>query len=343
MNFASDNTVGVCPEVMAALQHEAEGSDLAYGDDAASARLVDALAEVFEHEVAVYPVTTGTAANALALAASSPPWGAVLCHQDAHIVVDELGAPTVFGGGLTLVPLPGGHGRLDPAQVEAVFRRTDHGVHTTPLTALSLTQTTEAGTRYHADDVAALCEVAARHDLVVHMDGARFANAVAGAGASPAELTWRAGVDVLSLGATKGGAMVAEAVVVFRPDRLGDLARHRKRQGHLVSKQRFVAAQLLGWLSDGAWLRHADHANALAARLGEGLERAGLTPLHPVEANMVFVSLEQHQVEALGRAGAFFYTRPRDDGREEARFVTSWATTVDEVDALVAAAEQLPR
>ena len=343
MEFASDNTAGVCPEVLDAVAEEAVRNGAAYGDDRSSARLTAVLADVFEHDVAVYPVATGTAANSLALAATCPPWGGVLCHERAHVAVDELAAPTAIGNGLTLVRLPGDHGRIDPGAIEAASTRVDHGVHTVPFTALTLTQSTEAGTRYHVDDIVALGAEAAAHGLVVHMDGARFANAVAATGASPADLTWRAGVDILSLGATKGGAMAAEAVVVFTPGLAPDLDRHRKRNGHLVSKQRFVAAQFLGWLDDGAWLRHADHANALAARLGEGLADAGLPPVHPVETNMVFLALDAEADATLTAAGAHYYSQPLARGLVEGRFVTSWATRADEVERLITAALTLGR
>lgn len=338
MQLASDNTAGVCDEVLAALGAEAARVDAAYGDDAASADLVRVLSEVFEHEVAVFPVATGTAANSLALAATCPPWGGVLCHPDAHIAVDELAAPTLVGGGLTLHHVDGDHGRIDVDALRERFVRVDHGVHTVPFRALSLTQPTEAGTRYHVSHLAELSDVAHSHGLVVHVDGARFANAVASTGASPAELTWRAGVDVLSLGATKGGALAAEAVVLFDPDLAPHLDRHRKRTGHLLSKQRLVSAQLLGWLADGAWLRHADHANSLAERLASGLSDLGLVPVHPVEANMVFVEVDAATAVLWADRGARFYTRPLGRGRVEARLVTSWASSVEDVDAFVALA-----
>jgi threonine aldolase len=332
VEFASDNTAGVCPEVLDALLAESSRPGPAYGDDPTSKRLGSLVAEAFEHEVAVYPVSTGTAANSLALAATSPPWGGVLCHDEAHVVVDELAAPTVLSGGLTLHRLPGDHGRIDPAALTDVAVRADHGVHTVPFSALSLTQSTEAGTRYTADEIADLAGAAHAAGMVVHMDGARFANAVAATGASPAELSWRAGVDVLCLGATKGGALAAEAVVVFDPGRAPHLDRHRKRTGHLLSKQRLVSAQLLGWLQDDAWLRHADHANAMAARLAEVVTSRRLTLLHPVETNMVFLDLSPEQEAVLGSTGAAYYPRPLRSGRVEARLVTSWSTTVSDID-----------
>lgn len=333
MRFASDNTSGVCPEVLDALVEEGRRSGPAYGHDAATDHLTDALGQLFEREVEVWPVATGTAANSLALAAACPPWGGVLCHRHAHIAVDELAAPTVMGGGLTLVPLDGDDGKLRPQALLAAADRVDHEVHTVPYSVLSLTQSTEVGTRYRGDEVADLTATARELGLVVHMDGARFANAVAATGASPAALTWRAGVDVLTLGATKGGALAAEALVVFSPDRVTHVDRHRKRFGHLLSKQRMVAAQFLGWLDDDAWLRHADHANSMAARLGDGLVERGREPSFPVETNMVFVPLLHADEEAAWRAaGAEFYTLPAGPGRRTARLVTAWSTTADEVD-----------
>ncbi len=346
LSFASDNTAGVCPEVLGALTVEAERTGAAYGWDEASARLESLLAEVFEHPVLTLPVATGTAANALALAATNPVWGGVLCHRDAHILVDECAAPTALGGGLSLLGVPGPHGRLTVEGIEGFLaERRDSGVHTVPVTGLSLTQSTEAGTRYRPDDLAALAELARRHSLHLHMDGARFANAVAAAGATPAELSWKSGVEVLSLGATKGGCLGAEAIVVFPDDlrsRGAELERLRKRSGHLLSKQRFVSAQLEAWLGDGVWLRHADHANALASQLGHGLASRGIEVVHPVEANMVFALLDPVQHQAARSAGAEYYTeRPRDgrrhEDRVEARLVTSWSSTMAEVDRLLEA------
>lgn len=344
MHFASDNNSGVCPEVLGALVAEAERSDAAYGWDEASARLEALLAEVFEHDVVALPVATGTAANALALAAINPVWGGVLCHRDAHILVDECAAPTALGGGLSLLGVPGRHGQLTVDGIgHFLAERRDSGVHTVPVTALSLTQSTEAGTRYRPDDLAAICELARRHSMRVHMDGARFANAVAAAGTTPAELSWKAGVEVLSLGATKGGCLTAEVIVVFPDDlrsRGAELERLRKRSGHLLSKQRFLSAQLEAWLGDGVWLGHADHANTLASHLGRELAARGVELVHPVEANMVFALLDPTQHRAAQSAGAVYYAeRPRDgrqaDERVEARLVTSWSTTMAEVDRLV--------
>ena len=338
MNFASDNNSGVCPEVIAAIAAEAESSDAAYGLDHQSARLEEAMAEVFERPVGVYPVPTGTAANALALAASNPVWGTVICHDLAHIAVDECSAPTVLGGGLTLTPLAADHGWLTPEAIDShATNRRDNGVHTAAITGLSITQATEFGTVYSPAEIAALATTAHDRSMAVHMDGARFANAVAASGATPAELTWRAGVDLLSFGATKGGAMAAEAVIVFTDDLRDDLERLRKRSGHLLSKQRFASAQFNGWLADGTWLDHARHANACARRLADGLGAAGTEILHPVDTNMVFPVLSAAAHGALQAAGASYYVEsppPYDQGLR-VRLVTSWSTTEAAVDSFV--------
>jgi threonine aldolase len=341
VNFASDNNAGVIPEVIAAISSEAEHFDAAYGWDAASQRMNESFAEIFERAVDVYCVPTGTAANALGLAALNPMWGAVICHEHAHIVTDECAAPTVIGNGLTLLGLPGEHGKLTPAGIAAhLAARRDTGVHSVPATGISLTQATEAGTRYGPDEVGALSEFAHDRDMTVHMDGARFANAVAGAGSTPAELTWRAGVDAMSFGATKGGALAAEAVVVFSERTRDDIERLRKRTGHLLSKQRFAAAQFVAWLADDTWLRLADHANQLAVRLADGLTRAGIRISHPVEANITHAWFGPATMAAAGAVGAEFYQDSpvtASDGTLEVRLVTSWSTTPEDVDTLVAA------
>src|SRR6185312_1799022 len=248
---------------------------------------------------AVFPVATGTAANALALAALTPPWGAIYCHEAAHIQSDECGAPEFFAAGAKLLPLAGEDAKLMPATVEAALLERGVVHHVQP-SALSISQATEAGTLYRPAEIAALGALARRHGLALHMDGARFANAVAALGCAPADLTWRAGVDALSFGATKNGALAAEAVIFFDPAKAADLAYRRKRAGHLFSKMRFLSAQLDAYLADGLWLRNARHANAMAARLGQGLARLpGARLVHPVEANEVFVELAEASIAAL--------------------------------------------
>jgi threonine aldolase len=345
MNFASDNTAGVAPEIFAALARANTGFALGYGNDATTDALSKRMAALFEREVAVFLVPTGTAANALAIAQFAPPWGAVLCHCDAHIAADECGAPEFYGGGLKLIELPGEAGKISVATLEAALAgRGWGGPHHVSPAVLSLTQATEAGTVYTPDEVAALAAVARRNGMAVHMDGARLANALAALEVAPADATWRAGVDVLSFGATKGGAMAAEAVVIFDPARAAGFVERRKRAGQLVSKHRFVAAQFEAFLADDLWLRLARHANAMAQRLAAALASAGLKPIWPVEANEIFVALPADLSARLKAEGAQFYgwsgalapagTITNDDIL--ARLVTSFATTEAEIDRFAA-------
>ncbi|HVY56737.1 MAG TPA: beta-eliminating lyase-related protein [Xanthobacteraceae bacterium] len=336
MNFASDNSAGIAPEILAAIVRANEGPALAYGNDALSGQVERRFAEVFGCDLAVALVPTGTAANALALAHLSPPWGAVLCHADAHIATDECGAPEFYGGGLKLVGLAGAAGKVEPETLERMLAQGEWGGphHVTP-TVLSLTQATEAGTIYRPDELRRLADIAHRHGLVVHVDGARFANALARLGVPAAAASWRCGVDVLSLGATKGGALAAEAVVLFDPARIGGLPERRKRAGQLVSKHRFLAAQFEAYFADDLWLRLARHANAMADLLAARLAAAGLVPVWPVEANEVFVALPQRLHEKLQQAGASYYAwkaGPQPAGGVLVRLVTSFATRPEEIE-----------
>ena len=346
MNFASDNTAGIAPEIMAAIAQANVGFASAYGNDDWTKRVEQRFAEVFEHEVVVFLVATGTAANALALAHLAPPWGAVLCHAEAHITTDECGAPEFFGGGSKLIGLPGTGNKIAPETLAAALAQGQWGGphHVSPA-VLSLSQSTEAGTIYRVQEIAALSEIAHRRGLAVHVDGARLANALARLNASPAEATWKAGVDALSFGATKGGALAAEAVLFFDKARGAGMQERRKRGGHLLSKHRFIAAQIGAYLTDDLWLRLARHANAMGDRLCEGLVDAGLTPVWPVEANEIFVVLPRPIETRLRAAGANFYswtteslpagiTVPHD--ATLVRLVTSFATTVPDVEQFVA-------
>lgn len=332
-DFRSDNVAGAAPEVVGALAQAARGTASSYGEDPWTARLKAQLGELFETEVAVFPVATGTAANALALAAMTPPFGAVYCHQEAHVNVDECGAPELFTGGAKLVGLAGADGKLTPAALESALAGAGTGsVHRVQPAALSLSQATEAGTVYRPAEVAALADLAHRAGMAVHVDGARFANAVARLGCTPAELTWKAGVDALSLGGTKGGCLAAEAVVIFNPALAEDFGYLRKRGGHLLSKMRFVSAQLDTWLAGGLWLRLAQHANAMADRMAAGLAALpGVELAYPVEANEVFVRLPEAAISALEAAGFHFY---RWDGTL-LRLVTAFDTPGWAVDAFV--------
>jgi threonine aldolase len=331
VNFTSDNCHGAAPEILAALARANEGTDVSYGDDAVSARLTRRLCEVFEREVAVFPVITGSAANALALASLVPAHGAIIAHAASHIATDECGAVEWFTHGAKLVTLDSAGGKLTPGAIETALARFEKGmVHHSQPAAISITQASELGTVYRPDEIAAIARVARAHGLRLHMDGARFANALAHIGCTPAELTWRAGVDVLSFGATKNGALGAEAVVFFDPSAAGDFIWRRKKAGHLISKQRFVSAQLEAYLADGLWLRNAARANALATRLAQGL---GVETAFRVEANEVFARLPDATVARLRTGGARFYDwEPPKDGRTLVRLVTSFATRDEDVE-----------
>jgi threonine aldolase len=337
VNFASDNVTGAAPEILAAIAAANSGAATPYGGDESTRRLERRFAEVFEHEVAVFPVATGTAANALALACLTPPFGAIYCHEDAHIATDECGAPEFFTGGAKLVTCPGEHGKLAPETLAG--RIAGAGVvHNVQPAVVSITQETEAGTVYRADEIAALSALARRHGLALHMDGARFANAVASLGCAPADITWRAGVDALSFGATKNGALAAEAVLFFAPAKAEAFGFRRKRAGHLVSKQRFIAAQLEAYLTDDLWLRNARRANAMAARLGSGLAQlAGAQLLHPVDGNEVFVELTETAIERLAAAGFAFY---RWGDAPVLRLVTAFDTAAAAVEAFLRIASE---
>jgi threonine aldolase len=337
LRFFSDNTATACPEILAAIAEVNHGRARAYGDDEWTLRLDAVLSEHFGTAVRAFAVTTGTAANSLALATISPPYGAIFAHHEAHIAVDECGAPGFFTGGAQLALLPGEHGRLDAATVGGTLEVHPRHLHSVQPAALSLTQATELGTVYRAAEVTELAALAHRAGLKVHMDGARFANAVAFLGCHPGDLTWRAGVDVLSFGATKNGALTAEAVVFFDPTAVRDFELRRKRAGHLLSKSRYVAAQLLAYVETGLWKRNAERTNALARRIGAA---AGASLLHPVEANEVFVKLGSVRRQALRAAGFDFY----DWGAEaagEARLVVSWDQPEEDVEALCAALARL--
>jgi threonine aldolase len=349
MNFASDNAAGIAPEILAAIARANDGAVLAYGRDEWTKRVEARFAEMFERDVAVFLVPTGTAANALALAHLTPPWGAVLCHDEAHIATDECGAPEFFGGGIKLMGLAGEAGKIAPATLQHALERGQWGGphHVSPA-VLSLSQATEAGTIYRPAEIRQLADIAHARGLAVHVDGARIGNALARMNASPAQATWQAGVDALSFGATKGGALAAEAVLFFDPARGANMSERRKRGGHLVSKHRFVAAQIEAYLADDLWLRLARHANAMADRLAAGLAAAGFAPVWPVEANEVFVALPSRTDERLKAAGASYYPWTTDAPPNGTvlpldvvlvRLVTSFATTADDVDRFVTTAQ----
>jgi threonine aldolase len=341
MNFASDNTAPVSPEILRAITDANSSHVASYGADPLTAHLKERASEIFETDLAIYPVATGTASNALALATLVKPYNAVICADEAHIDTDECGAPEFFMGGAKLLTLPSADGRITPMQIEAaVARAIDGGIHHVQPEAVSITQATEWGRVYDADAVAALGAVCRRRGLALHMDGARFANALVHLGCTPAELTWKAGVDVLSFGATKNGALAAEAVIFFNPALAAGFERRRKRAGHLWSKMRYISAQLGAYLQDGLWLANARAANRAASRLADGLRIPGVRVIQPVQANELFVAMPEEKIEALEAGGAHFY-RWIDVAGEPLpviRLVTSFVTTDAEVDDFLALA-----
>ncbi|MGY6588803.1 MAG: threonine aldolase family protein [Wenzhouxiangella sp.] len=341
MNFKSDNEAPAHPAVMDALMATNEGYATAYSQDHWSLALNERLSEWFGTECQVLPVSTGTAANCMALAEISPPWGGIVCHQVAHIQNDEGGAPEFYTHGAKLMPLAGDNGKLAPDVVaQAIDRAGVHGVHNVKPSLVSITQATECGTVYRPDEVKALAEVAHQRGLPLHMDGARFANALAWLDCTPGEITWQAGVDVLSLGLTKNGALNAEALVVFgHPEWLEGLERRRKRGGHLLSKMRYVSAQILAMLGDDLALSLAGQANARAAELAAGIKASERASLHwPTEANEVFMRADPAALAALKSAGFAFHIWPGYD--DVARLVCSWATREEDVAAFL---DQLAR
>ena len=346
MNFASDNAAPTSPEILQALLDANTGFVPSYGQDSWTKKFTAQARDLFETDLLAYPVATGTAANALALATLVRPFGAVLCYEEAHIATDEAGAPEFFMGGAKLLTLPSSDGRIQPMQIEsAVLRAADGGIHHVQPEAVSITQATEWGTVYDVDQVSSLSAAARRRGLHVHMDGARFANALVHLGCSAAELTWKAGVDVLSFGATKNGALAAEAVIFFNPAIAANFERRRKRAGHLWSKMRFLSAQLSAYVEGDLWLRNARQANSMAQRLATGLSRATQVSLvQPVEANELFVAMPEETIDRLSAGGAVFYRWIEVPGISQpvVRLVTSFQTTERDVDSFLALATQLP-
>jgi threonine aldolase len=353
MIFASDNWAGASPPVLDALLRANGGAAPSYGGDDVTARVKARFREVFERDLSVLLVATGTAANALSLAALAPPWRGIVCHEAAHVMEDECGAPEFYSGGAKLMGLAGEGGKVAAADLEAFLAVPRRGPHHVEPAALSLTQATEVGTVYAVEEIAALADAARRKGLGVHMDGARFANALVRLGVSPAAVTWKAGIDILSFGATKNGCMAAEAILVFDREWAAHLSERRMRGGHLLSKSRFLAAQLEAYLADDHWLANARHANAMAARLADGLRTVpGVRLPWPTEANAVFPILPSGLDEALRAAAAVFHpwsTRglPAGErigsGEVLVRMVTSFATTADSVERFLGLARDLSR
>ena len=329
MRFFSDNAAAAHPKVIEAVA-EANRLDTAYDGDEWSRRLDGVFSDLFETEVRALWVTTGTAANCLALSALCPPYGAVLCHRDAHIENDEAGAPGFFTGGAKLMLLEGDGAKIDPGTVAAACDRVRKDVHQVQPAAISITNATEYGLAYRAGEVAALGELARQRGLGLHMDGARLANALVTTGESLADVTWRAGVDALSFGFVKNGGLNAEALILFRTELADAIAIRRKRAGHLLSKGRYLAAQILAMLDGGLWLDNARAANAAARTLADA---APDRLVHPVEANEIFLRVSAEEAASLRGQGFDFY----DWAAGEIRLVTSWDQNGDAIDRLAAA------
>jgi threonine aldolase len=340
MNFASDNTGPTHPKIAEAVMKAGEGYAMPYGDDPLAATVRDRIREIFEApEAEVFLVSTGTAANSLALSAIVQPWQTTYCSRVAHIQEDECGAPEFFSGGAKLTLVPETHARMTPEDLSATIEGgLTRGLHFAQPGALSLTQVTERGTVYSLAALSALCETARRFGLRTHMDGARFANACVALGCTPADMSWRAGIDILSFGGTKNGCMGVEAIVVFDPSLARELLFRRKRSGHLFSKHRFLSAQMAAYLEEGLWLDLATRANRAAARLVAGLKAAGADMLHPTDANMIYTAYPARAHRRAVAGGAqYFMTLDDLEGHAAnapitTRLVTNWASTDEEID-----------
>jgi threonine aldolase len=349
MNFASDNHYGVHPRILEGLSQANAGSAMAYGGDDWTKKSEELLSNVFEKEVRSFLVTTGTAANGLALSAIAPPYGAVICHAEAHISVDECNSPEMFTGGAKIIGLHGPAGKISPALIEKTLKGFIRGEHDPKPAAVSLTNATELGTVYSPDEVKAISGVIKPRGMKLHMDGARFANAVAGLSVSPATLTWKSGVDVMSFGATKNGAMMLEAVIFFDTKLADDFIYRRMRGGQLVSKGRYLGAQMVAYLKDDLWLENAKVANGLAKQLADGLRKFEKIRLpNPVQANEVFAVMPRALNDKLLASGAKFYDWMPDSlgkaiSEDEifVRFVLSYATPESEVQRFLALIKEL--
>jgi len=335
MHFASDNTSAIAPEILSSLNRASEGYAMPYGNDDLTRETEERIRVIFEAPQArAFLVATGTAANSLALATLCPPWGAIYCHKRAHIETDEANAPEFYSGGAKLTLLGGAHGLIDPAQLEAELDQARaNSVHNAQPGALSITQAAEMGAAYTPADLKALTDLAHAAGIPVHMDGTRFANALARQGTSPAEMSWKAGVDVLCLGATKNGAMAVDAIVLFDTSLKGRIEQARKRSGHLHSKHRYLATQLLAYVKNDVWLKNAAHANQAASALADLLIGRGATLAHPKDGNELFVKLPTELAATLRDAGLMFHAWP-SLGADVYRFVAAWNTDIAQISEL---------
>ena len=331
--FASDNVTSACPEVMDALIAANSGIASSYGDDEWSRILKRKLSEIFETDVEVFLTVSGTASNALALSALAPVYGKIYCHELSHINTDECGAPELFTGGAKLIPMRSSNGRIIASNLSEIIRGAGN-VHVTQPSVVSITMSCETGTVYQLDEIQAISKVAHEHKMSVHMDGARFANALVSLDVSPAEMTWKSGVDVLTLGGTKNGCLAAEAIVFFKPEMVGNFPYLHKRSGQLLSKMRFISSQLEAYISNDVWTSNAKHANAIAKILSEGLSSFSFIELaYPTQSNEVFVHLPRNLIEYLNTAG-YTINEEELDGKA-ARFVTAWNSELKDVEHLL--------
>ena len=338
VKFASDNVAGACPEVLDALMKANEGDSAPYGNDDYSKVLQEKFSEIFEKEVIVYPTASGTAANALALSTMTPVFGNIYCHKLAHINTDECGAPEFYTGGAKLIPLTGINGKITPEELEKNISGTGIVHHTQP-SSVSITQVCETGEVYELDEIKKIADVAHKHKLNVHMDGARFANALVALNCTPAEMTWKSGIDVLSFGATKNGCIAAEAIIFFKPELVGNISFLMKRAGHLLSKMRFVSAQLDAYISNDVWLKNAKQANEMGKKLSDGLVKHNSIKLaYPTQANEVFAKFPREMIEHLNSLG---YKMNEDELDGQAvRLVAAWNTQNSDVESFLESINQ---
>ena len=333
VKFASDNVAGACPEVLDAILKANDGDRAPYGDDEISKNLQDKFSEIFEKEVIVFPTSSGTAANALALSTMTPSFGNIYCHKLSHINVDECGAPEFYTGGAKLVNLNGVNGKITAEELNKSINGKGVVHHTQP-SSVSITQLCETGEAYELDEVKKISEIAHNHKLNMHMDGARFANALVSLDCSPAEMTWKSGIDVLSFGATKNGCLAAEAIIFFKPELVGNLPYLMKRAGHLLSKMSFVSAQLDAYITNEVWLRNAKHANAMGKKLSQGLDQhKNIELAYPTDANEIFVKIPKDIIDQLNSEG---YTINDDEWDGKAvRLVTAWNTSLSDIETFL--------
>lgn len=340
MSLDSDNTVGACPEVLEHLLHANDGSAASYGADEITKRVNVLFSEFFEKEVQAFPVATGTAANSLAISCFTPSFGAVYCHGGAHIMVDECNGPEFYSGGAKLVPVTAGGTKLLVDDLQSAHDRGwSQSFHHAQPSLISITQSTEGGTVYSLGEIRAITDFARANGLAVHMDGARFCNALVTLGCSAAEMTWKAGIDVVTFGATKNGALAAEAVVFFDDEKSKEFVFRRKRAGHQFSKQRFLSAQLEAMMKDGVWRRNAETANNMATRLATELTACdGITMAYPVEANELFFRIKDEVAAKMRESGISLHGWP-DFGSDCYRMVTSWCTDECDISPVIKAAQ----